>query len=94
MNACATYLTVVMMTVSPATAQTTALDCVPAMRPIQYGEAELNADLAAGMRAEFQTYFDDMQTYFDCLSDAQKTASIEVKEVLEDYSATFGSGAP
>lgn len=75
-----------------ASAQTTALDCVPP--PLPY------ADLPAGvvdtyrdqLRLDYSGYFDAAQRYLQCLARAEATARTEIDTAVADYTRLFGNG--
>ena len=68
---------------------TTAMDCVPPLIPQLTASDELIRDYGPELRAEFDQYFDEAQTYIRCLQSASDTARAEVGEVLSAYTAMF-----
>ncbi|OWU66521.1 hypothetical protein ATO3_27800 [Marinibacterium profundimaris] len=75
-----------------ASAQTTALDCIPP--PLPY------ADLPAGvvdayrdqLRLDYSECFDAAQRYLQCLARAEATARTEIDTAVADYTRRLGDG--
>ncbi|CAM4127035.1 hypothetical protein [Palleronia rufa] len=85
------FVPLVLLVPALASAQTgtTAMDCVPPLIPQLTASDELIRDYGPELRAEFDRYFDDAQTYIRCLQAASDTARTEVSEVLSAYTAMF-----
>ena len=65
---------------SPAAAAAAAAPRSYAGRVNEYGD---------DIRAEFNTYFDEAQTYLNCLAAASASAQAEVRLVLDAYQEMF-----
>ena len=74
---------------SAAQAQTTSFDCMPPALPSTVGSPDLLAEFGDEIRAEFNQYFGDAQTYLNCLAAAQGSASSEINEMLSVYTEIF-----
>lgn len=70
-------------------AETLATDCIPPLRPDLAPSPALLRDYGDEIRAEFDTYFDQAQTYLNCLAAASADAQAEVRLVLDAYQEIF-----
>ena len=83
--ACSTFIALAI----PATAETLAMDCVLPLRPELAASPALLNEYGDDIRAEFNTYFDEAQTYLNCLAAASASAQAEVRLVLDAYQEIF-----
>ena len=82
-------LVAVIMLVSTAQAETLAIDCVTPLQPELLASSALLREYGDDIRAEFNAYFDEAQTYLNCLAAASAFAQAEVRLVLEAYREMF-----
>lgn len=73
----------------PAHAETLAMDCVTPLQPELSASPSLLEEYGDDMRAEFNAYFDEAQTYLNCLAAASASAQAEVRLVLDAYREMF-----
>lgn len=73
----------------PAHAETLATDCVTPLRPELAASPALLNEYGDDIRAEFNAYFDEAQTYLNCLAAASTSAQAEVRLVLDAYQEMF-----
>ncbi len=79
-------------TTSGAFGQTTSMDCIPPLYPMTDASADLVRDFEDQIRAEFSAYFDEAQSYLNCLAAAQNSATEEINDVLEAHRRMFPGG--
>jgi len=77
------------MLVSSAHAETLAVHCVTPLQPDLSASPALLKDSGEDIIAEFNAYFDEAQTYLNCLAAASATAKAEVRLVLDAYQEMF-----
>ena len=73
----------------PVRAETTSMDCLPPLRPELSASVDLMRDYGDELRTEFTRYFDESQTYLNCLAAAQRSAQEEIQLVLDAYREMF-----
>ena len=83
--ACSTFIALAI----PANAETLAMDCVLPLRPELAASPALLDEYGDDIRAEFNTYFDEAQTYLNCLAAESASAQAEVRLVLDAYKEMF-----
>jgi hypothetical protein len=62
-----------------------AASCLAPPRPFVPSDSEAARDYADLIRGDFETYIQDIQTYFRCLDSERARAFEEVREVSEEY---------
>ena len=77
---------------SGAVGQTTSMDCVPPLHPMTDASPDDVRDFEDLIRAEFSAYFNEAQSYLNCLAAAQTRATEEINEVLEAPRRMFPGG--
>lgn len=65
------------------------MDCLPPLIPLLDPTPDLVADFENEIRQEFDTYFDEAQSYIKCLEIAGRTSNAEIREVLAAYQRLF-----
>ena len=75
--------------VSTANAETLAMDSVTPLQPQLSASPALLEEYGDDIRAEFNAYFDEAQTYLNCLAAASASAQAEVRLVLDAYREVF-----
>ena len=88
MKFCAGVIVLVLVA-QPALSQSTSMDCLPPLIPMLDPTPELVADFEIEIRQEFDTYFDEAQSYIKCLEIAGRTANAEIREVLAAHQRLF-----
>ena len=73
----------------PAHAETLAMDCVTPLQPELSASSALLREYGDDIRAEYDAYFDEAQTYLNCLAAASASAQAEVRLVLDAYREMF-----
>ncbi len=82
---CARNAILVLLIVATPAQAAMAAPCIAPERPFLPQSREdmrLYADL---LRADFETYIAEVQTYFRCLDDERARAFVEAREVSEEY---------
>tara|TARA_R110002012_G_scaffold85714_1_gene213626 strand:+ start:453 stop:773 length:321 start_codon:yes stop_codon:yes gene_type:complete len=59
--------------------------CLPPPRPFLPSDSQAARDYIDLIRADFEDYIQDIQSYFRCLDDERARAFEEAREVSEDY---------
>ena len=59
--------------------------CLAPTRPFVPNDSEAARDYAEFIRGDFETYIQDIQSYFRCLDGERTRAFEEAREVSEDY---------
>jgi hypothetical protein len=59
--------------------------CLAPPRPFLPSDSEAARDYADLIRGDFETYIQDIQSYFRCLDDERARAFEEAREVSEEY---------
>ena len=59
--------------------------CLAPSRPVLPSDSQVTRDYADLIRGDFETYIQDIQSYFRCLDGERARAFEEAQEVSEDY---------
>ena len=59
--------------------------CLAPLRPFLPSDSQAARDYTDLIRADFEDYIQDIQSYFRCLDDERARAFEEAREVSEDY---------
>lgn len=62
-----------------------ATSCLAPPRPFVPSDSEAARDYADLIRTDFETYIEDIQSYFRCLDSERARAFEEAREVSEEY---------
>lgn len=61
--------------------------CVPPLVPLMPGERTTQIEYRDELSTEYARYFDEAQTYLNCLVAAQNATRTEIERAIRDYSA-------
>lgn len=62
-----------------------AASCLAPPRPFLPSDSQAARDYAVLIRGDFETYIEDIQSYFRCLDSERARAFEEAREVSEEY---------